>query len=132
MNVFTVLAATALSVHVVWILWILFGWLLTRRRLWLRCLHVASLFWVIIVEVGPWACPLTLLEQRLETRAGQAAYRGSFIIHYLEAWIYPDVPPLLLTWFGPVVCGIILLIEANWFWQDYRHKRAHQRGSGAG
>src|SRR5580658_3196078 len=122
MNVFTVLAATALSVHVAWILWILFGWLLTRRRLWLRWVHVASLIWGIIVEVGPWPCPLTLLEQWFEARAGEAAYHGSFIIHYLEAWIYPDVPPLLLTWFGPAVCGTIVLIEASWFWQDYWRK----------
>ena len=122
MNVFTVVAAAALTVHVAWILWVLLGWLLTRRRLWLRWVHVASLFWGIVVEVGPWPCPLTLLEQRFEARAGEAAYHGSFIIHYLEATIYPDVPPLLLTWFGPVICGIILLIEARWFWHDYRYK----------
>jgi hypothetical protein len=123
MNVFTVLAATALSVHVAWILWVLFGWLLTRRRLWLRWVHVASLIWGVVVEVGPWPCPLTLLEQWFEVRAGEAAYHGSFIIHYLEKSIYPDVPPLLLTWFGPAVCATILIIEGIWFWRDWRAVR---------
>jgi Protein of Unknown function (DUF2784) len=120
MRIFAVLSIAVLVVHVAWIVWVLFGWLLTRHRLWLRWVHLASLIWGIVVEVGPWPCPLTLLEQWLDRLAGLASYRGSFIYHYLEAFIYPDVPPLLLTWFGPVLCAVILAIEVSWFWRDRR------------
>lgn len=120
MRLFTILAGLVLLIHLAWILWILFGWLITRTRSWLRWLHVGSVLWGICVEVGPWPCPLTILEQWLERRAGSIPYRGSFIIHYLETFIYPDVPPLLLTWFGLVVCAAILAIHGRRCWWE-RH-----------
>lgn len=115
MNLFLILADAVLATHVLWILWVIAGWTLTRSRPWLRWLHIASLVWGIVVEIGPWPCPVTLLEQWLETRAGYAAYQGSFIVHYLEGFIYPDVPRFLLTWFGPLACLAILTIDALQF-----------------
>jgi hypothetical protein len=61
---------------------------------------------------------LTLAEQWLEIRAGSSPYQGSFIVHYLEAFIYPDLPQQLLTWFGPGVCALILAIHACRFWLE--------------
>lgn len=109
-----------LVAHLLWILWVLAGWILTSRRPWLRWVHIASLLWAICVEAGPWPCPLTLAEQWLESRAGSTPYQGSFIIHYLEAFIYPDVPQALLTWFGPAVCVLILAIHASRMWKTRR------------
>ena len=48
--------------HALYILWVVFGALLTRSRPMLRWLHVASLVWGILTELLPWPCPLTLLE----------------------------------------------------------------------
>jgi hypothetical protein len=95
----------------------------TRHRLWLRWFHIVSVVWGIWVEAGPWPCPLTLFEQWLETRAGLTAYQGSFMVHYLEAVIYPDVPQALLTWLGPMVCVAILAIHGRSFWLE-RHSRS--------
>ncbi len=120
MQLFTALTALVLLIHLAWILWVLFGWIATRHRLYLAWLHIGSLLWGICVEAGPWPCPLTLLEQRLESDAGSASYQGSFLIHYLEAFVYPDVSPLLLAWLGSAVCLAILAVHASRFWRDRR------------
>jgi hypothetical protein len=120
MKLFAVLAMIALVAHLVWIIWTLSGWMITRNRRWFGWLHIASVLWGICVEAGPWPCPLTLLEQWLEARAGEGAYQGSFIVHYLEAFIYPDVPRWLLTWFGPAVCVGILAIHGRRLWRNHR------------
>lgn len=118
MRLFTALAVLVLLIHLFWLVWILSGWIVTRHRPWLGWLHIGSLLWGIWAEVGPWPCPLTILEQMLERHAGSASYRGSFMIHYLEAIIYPDVPPQLLTWVGSAVCVAILAIHGRRFWHD--------------
>ena len=127
MRLFAVLASLVLLMHLAWIVWILLGWLVTRKRPWLRWAHIVSLLWAICVEAGPWPCPLTILEQSLEVRAGSGTYQGSFIVHYLEAFIYPDVPAWLLTWFGPVVCVAVLAIHGRRFWMDHLVRRAPGR-----
>jgi len=65
------------------------------------------------MEVGPWPCPLTIAEQWLRRGAGPASYQGSFLIHYLEIVVYPDVSPELLAWAGSGVCLLILGIHAR-------------------
>jgi len=86
------------------ILWVVFGALLTHRRPLLRWLHLASLVWAIAVEILPWACPLTAVENWLQVHAGGATYEGGFLFHYLDVLVYPDVPPGLLTACGVAVC----------------------------
>src|SRR5437870_9917017 len=77
---------------------------LTHRRPLLRWLHLASLVWAIAVEILPWACPLTAVENWLQVHAGGATYEGGFLFHYLDVLVYPDVPPGLLTACGVAVC----------------------------
>ena len=126
MQPFAVLAALVLLAHLLWILWVIFGWTLTRHRPILTALHILSLVWGIAVEAGPWPCPLTIAEQWFEARAGASPYRGSFIVHYLDALVYPDVPEALLTCIGAAVCILILAIYANRF----RHAVHDRRCSG--
>jgi hypothetical protein len=118
MRLVGVLAVLVLLIHLFWILWVVLGWILTRNRPSLRWFHIGSLLWGILIEVGPWPCPLTIAEQWLQRRAGSAEYQGSFLIHYLEAVIYPDVSQELLTWVGSGVCFVILGIHGRRFWQE--------------
>lgn len=108
MNVYQVLAVGALALHLVWILWVIFGWLVTRNRPWLRWFHIGSLVYGILLEVFVWVCPLTYAEQWLLRRAGLRSYRESFLGHYLEALVYPQVSQTLLTWCAVAVCLFIL------------------------
>ncbi|HXE05277.1 MAG TPA: DUF2784 domain-containing protein [Bryobacteraceae bacterium] len=110
-------AAFVLVVHLVWILWIIFGAFFTRGRPLLTCIHIAALGWGIAVEVGPWPCPLTLVEQFFETHAGIVPYQGGFLIHYLDAIVYPNLSDELLTILGVAVCAANLAIYAWRLWK---------------
>jgi hypothetical protein len=89
METFQFLAVLVLIVHLLFIGWVLLGWLLTRRRAWLRWAHIASLVYGMVIETAPWPCPLTWLENYFLQRAGIAPYREPFLVHYLEATVYP-------------------------------------------
>ncbi len=95
-----------LTAHLLFILWVAFGCLLTRGRRLLAGLHMASLAYGVFIEVAPVPCPLTLAEQALERRLGEPAYQGSFLQHYLQLWIYPNLPYALLVAAAVAVCGL--------------------------
>ena len=99
-------AAAILALHLLFILWIVFG--VARRRPGLRWLHLGCLVWGILIEILPWTCPLTWAENWLEIQAGIAPYQGGFLLHYLDALVYPNIPPGLLTGLGVAVCVVNL------------------------
>jgi hypothetical protein len=43
----------------------------------------------VLTEFRGWVCPLTPLENALRLRAGEAAYSGDFIQHYVVPMLYP-------------------------------------------
>jgi len=111
-DIYSALAAGVLGLHALFILWVTFGALLACSRRTLRRFHIACLVWGILVEVLPWPCPLTVLENWLESQAGVEPYRGGFLLHYLDALVYPNISPLLLTVAGVVVCVLNLALYA--------------------
>ena len=120
-------ASAVLALHLAWILWVIFGTLWTRGHRWLTALHIASLVWGIIVEAGPWPCPLTLTENWLERRAGLAPWRGSFMLHYLNGIVYPNLSVELLTVCGVAVCAGNLAIYG---WRLWRWRLSRRTASG--
>jgi len=104
------IAAGVLSLHAAYIVWVIFGALWTRARPRLATLHVATLVYGTIVEIFGLRCPLTSLENWLEVRGGAVGYRGPFLLHYLDALVYPDVPSSVLVASAIVVCVLNLVI----------------------
>jgi hypothetical protein len=120
-TVYRALAVATLTLHLLWILWVIFGILFTRGRRVLSWLHILSLIYSILIETLPWPpCPLTVLEAWLEARAGVTAYQGSFLVHYLEAIVYPDIPLSLLIAGAVAICLLGLGVHAF----RYRHRGA--------
>jgi hypothetical protein len=107
-NVYIALATGVLFLHVLFILWVILGGLLTRSRPWLRWFHIVSLLWGILVEVLPWPCPLTILEDRWERQAGIQPYQGGFLLHYLDALVYPNISATLLMIVSVAICALNL------------------------
>ncbi|MCS6953239.1 MAG: DUF2784 domain-containing protein [Bryobacterales bacterium] len=105
---YSALAALALIVHFAWILWVIFGAFWTRGRRSLSWIHIGSLTYGVVIEVGPWPCPLTLVEQHFLAKAGRVSYEESFLVHYLERLVYPDVRPEWLIAGAAVVCAVNL------------------------
>lgn len=115
-NFYSGLTVCILFLHALFILWIVFGTLLTRSRPVLRWLHIASLVWGILTELLPWPCPLTLLENCLETKAGVEPYPGGFLLHYLDKLVYPDISPTVLMVAGVLVCLLNLALYGRRMW----------------
>ena len=84
------LAALALCVHLLFIVFCVAGGLLCLHRLRWIYWHVPALVWGAATELFGIVCPLTYLENWLLVRAGQQAYAGDFIAHYLLSVIYPQ------------------------------------------
>ncbi len=61
-KLYQILAGVTLAVHLLWILWVILGCLVTQNRPLLRWVHTLSLFYGILIEILPWPCPLTLVE----------------------------------------------------------------------
>ena len=112
------MAVAVLTLHLIWILWVIGGALLVRRWRGLRWLHVISLVYSVLIEALPWPpCPLTVLEGWLEARAGITPYRGSFLVHYLEVIVYPDISVSWLITGAVVVCLLNLAVYAMPVWR---------------
>jgi hypothetical protein len=123
-NFYSALATAVLFLHGLFIFWVIFGALLARGRPMLRWLHIASLVWGILTELLPWPCPLTLLENWLEARAGVEPYQGGFLLHYLDRVVYPNISPTVLTVAGVFVCALNLALYARQIWSALRIRSA--------
>jgi len=119
-SLYSALAILVLLLHALFILWVVFGALLTRSRPVLRWLHVGSLVWGIFTELLPWPCPLTLLENCLEGKAGVEPYQGGFLLHYLDKLVYPDISATVLTAAGVLVCVLNLALYGWQMWIAWR------------
>lgn len=119
-------AIAILSVHLLWIVAVIFGALFTRGRPVWSALHVISLVWGILVEVLPLPCPLTLAEQHFEARAGMQAYQGSFLMHYLDRIIYPNIPWWAIGTVGASICALNLGVYL-WRLRVWRRSRSAVR-----
>lgn len=109
------IATAILSIHLLWIAAVIVGAAFTRGRPVWTGLHLASLIWGIIVEVAPVGCPLTIGEQYFEARAGMPTYHGSFLMHYLDAILYPNLPYWIVATVGVFICALNLWIYARRF-----------------
>lgn len=127
---YQLLADVMLSLHFAFVLFVVGGlvfilagacrgWGLARS-FWFRLAHLAA---IAIVVAQAWlgaACPLTLLEMWLRTKAAATTYTGSFIEHWLQRLLYYEAPgwvfTLIYTLFG-------LAVLAAWRYFPPRSRR---------
>ena len=106
-------ADAALAAHLLYIAWVILGAFFTRRRPRLAALHIASIIWGIITETTSAPCPLTIAENWCEAHAGVAPYHDPFLLHYLDATVYPNVSASLLVAVAVTVCAANLFVYAR-------------------
>ena len=117
----SILAEAVLFLHLLWCIWVLLGWTVTRSRPLLRALHIASLFYTIVIELVPWPpCPLTVAETWLEARAGIEPAHGPFLVRVLDALVYPNLPEWFVIGCAVFVCAAILSV----YLMRYRRRTA--------
>jgi len=94
-------------IHLVWILFLVFGafWGVKNRAV--RIFHISGLVIAVIIQLFDWYCPLTHLEGWLRSKHSLfLTYRGSFIIHYVEKIVYIEVSRSVVLVFTILLCGL--------------------------
>ena len=86
---FHLLADATVVVHLLFVLFVVFGGLLVLWRPRMAWLHLPAVAWGAWVEFAGWICPLTPLENWLRARAGEAISTSSFVDRYLMPTLYP-------------------------------------------
>mgnify|MGYP001029513408 CR=1 FL=1 len=111
--IFEALAAAAFLLHLAFIAWVALGGAFVQRHRTIARLHLASLAYALVIQIGPWPCPLTLAEQYFLHRAGRTPYEAGFLLHYLDRLVYPDVPQSWLIALTVAVCTGNLALHAR-------------------
>lgn len=83
-------ADAIVTLHAAFVIFVVCGGLLVARHAWVAWLHVPALLWGVFIEYSGWICPLTPLENALREGAGEAAYSGDFVAHYVLPVLYPE------------------------------------------
>jgi len=117
---YALLADLVLVLHATFILFVVLGGLLVMWRRGFAWLHIPAAVWGVLIEFLGWICPLTYLENDLRRAAGDSAYSGDFIEHYLAPLVYPAaLTPAIQVALGLatllVNVGIYILV-----WRKYR------------
>ena len=89
-RVLLLLADLTVVVHLVFVLFVIFGGVLLLWRKSAAWFHAPAVFWAALVEFAGWVCPLTPLENWLRERGGAAGYQTGFVERYLIPILYPS------------------------------------------
>ena len=130
---YKILADIVVLIHFTWILFMLWGFILTicgsisvhvlrrakdRWRIffdrWIfRTIHLGGIVYVSILTISGTHCPLTIMENGLREHYNtELTYHGSFVVHYIEKIVYPEanflfflIPTIIIAVFTVVMFG---------------------------
>ena len=113
------LTEVTIIVHLAFIVFVVAGGIVARRRWWLKIAHLAALSWAVFAELSPGiVCPLTTFENFFAVRAGITSYSGDFVAHYLVPVIYQEGLPMYWQYLLTVlVIGFNVFIYASLLWR---------------
>lgn len=120
---YRVLADVVVAVHLLWILFLIFGAYWGRKNRAVMVVHGAGMLFAVVINLLGWYCPLTHLEAWLMRKQGVPSYPGSFIGHYAYKLVYIDVPPTVITFLT-----LLLALASFWaYWTASKARSGPQR-----
>lgn len=118
---YSLLADLVVIIHLLFVLFAVFGGLLVFRWRSIIWVHLPALLWAILIEFIGWICPLTPLENWLRRQAENGAYQGGFVEHYIMPVLYP----VDLTQKIQIILGVMILAFNLWvYWLLFRQTRS--------
>jgi len=108
MLLYDLLLSVTLVLHFLWILFLVFGVVFALKGSKIAWFHLGGLLFSLFINIVGLYCPLTYLENYLRYTCGnEGMYSGSFIAHYLEPIIYPNLSEMTIR------IGEILFVCTN-------------------
>ena len=117
--VWGILADVVLTLHALFIAWVVLGAVAVAWWPWLLWLHLPALAWGLFVQFSGTPCPLTPLELWLRHAAGEQGFTGGFVEHYLGAIVYPEGLTREAQWRLGGLLAVFNLGLYGWVW--WRH-----------
>jgi hypothetical protein len=116
---FGLLADGLLIVHALFVVFVVAGGLLVLRWPSLAWVHLPAALWGAAIEFAGLTCPLTPIEKAWRLAAGEHAYEGGFVEHYVTTALYPTG----LTRPIQILLGILVLGVNAWvYWRWWRRR----------
>ena len=120
--VYRALADVVVFIHAAYALFVVFGLMAILvgtacrwdwvRNFWFRLGHLCAIAVVVLQSWFGVICPLTIWEQQLRQKSGQATYTGSFVAHWLHELLFFDAP----NWvFAICYTGFASLVLLSWY-----------------
>jgi Protein of Unknown function (DUF2784) len=82
------------------------------RGLKFRVAHLIAIAFVFVESIVGAVCPLTILENALRARAGQARYPGDFVGYWAHRLIFYEAP----SWMFTALYAALTVLVAAGFW----------------
>jgi hypothetical protein len=105
--------------------WRKWGWV---HNSWFRNIHLAMIAIVVLETVVGMECPLTAWERELRRAAGESAFEGSFLGHWLHELLFFDFPPWVFAIayisFGVLVIALYVLVPPRVLQRRWQGKEA--------
>ena len=121
-ELYALAADTLLVLHFLFVIFIVLGLFLVLvgrlllwhwvRNIWFRMAHLLGIGVVVLQSWFGVICPMTEWEMNFRSKAGETAYDGSFLAHWLSQLLYYQAPLWVF-----VVCYTVFgaLTIASWF-----------------
>ena len=119
-TLYSLLADTLLVIHVAFVVFVVFGFLLIligllARWSWIhnrifRITHLAAIGIVVLQAWFGQLCPLTIWENDLRRLAGQSAYQETFVEHWLHKVLFYQAEPWVFTTIYTCFGALVVLV----------------------
>ena len=119
-----IVADTVLALHLAFILFGTLGAVLALKWRWIPLLQLPAAAWGIYVELSGRICPLTSIEDHFRAQAGEHAYSGDCIGHYLLSTIYPAGLTREVQFFLAAFVLILNLVIYLWLIRRWLKRKA--------
>lgn len=102
----SLLADAVVVLHALFVAFVVLGGLLAFRWPRVAWAQLACAAYGVLIEIFGWVCPLTPLENRFRSLAGEQGYSGGFVRHYLLPLLYPEPFP---PWLAAVLAAVVVV-----------------------